>query len=112
MGWMRTILLGDVGNRLDIADTEREIAGLRQQQRASLSRQVGKEQKVLQLQDELARQKLAIQALTRFLISKNLIQQSELDDFIREVDAEDGKLDGKMELDSKSVRLRFPKRTE
>ena len=29
MGWGRTLLLGDIGNRLDIADTERDIASLR-----------------------------------------------------------------------------------
>ncbi len=29
MGWGRTLLLGDVGNRLDIGDCEREISSLR-----------------------------------------------------------------------------------
>lgn len=29
MGWARTLLLGDIGNRLDIADTETEISDLR-----------------------------------------------------------------------------------
>ena len=28
MGWGRTLLLGDIGNRLDIEDTERDIAHL------------------------------------------------------------------------------------
>jgi len=31
MGWGRTLLLGDIGNRLDIDDVEREIADLRRQ---------------------------------------------------------------------------------
>jgi hypothetical protein len=26
MGWGRTLLLGDIGNRLDIEDTEQDIA--------------------------------------------------------------------------------------
>ena len=29
MGWGRTLVLGDIGDRLDIADTEREISNLR-----------------------------------------------------------------------------------
>ncbi|MEP4079524.1 hypothetical protein [Haloferula sp.] len=109
---MRTILLGDVGNRLDIADTEREIKSLKQQQRNSRATLAGKDHKILNLQAELSRQKLAIQALSRFLVAKGIIQQDELDDFISEVDAEDGELDGKMDLNSKSLKLQFPKKTE
>lgn len=29
MGWLRTILLGDIGNRLDIEDSEQEIERLK-----------------------------------------------------------------------------------
>lgn len=29
MGWARTLLLGDIGNRLDIADSERDIQSIR-----------------------------------------------------------------------------------
>jgi hypothetical protein len=29
MGWARTLLLGDIGNRLDIKDTQRDIARLK-----------------------------------------------------------------------------------
>jgi hypothetical protein len=29
MGWMRTIFLGDIGNRLDIGDAEENISVLR-----------------------------------------------------------------------------------
>ena len=29
MGWGRTLLLGDIGNRLDIEDCERSISALR-----------------------------------------------------------------------------------
>ena len=31
MGWGRTFLLGNIGNRLDIEDTERDIAGLKRE---------------------------------------------------------------------------------
>ena len=108
MGWARTLLLGDIGNRLDIADAEAEIASLRQAQYQSGRMLRGKEQELAGLKDELGRQKLAIQALTRFLIEKGMVKAAELDDFIAQIDAEDGVVDGKMEIDAVTRRLRFP----
>ena len=34
MGWARTLQLGDIGNRMDIADAERDVADVRPQLRA------------------------------------------------------------------------------
>ncbi|MEO5917626.1 MAG: hypothetical protein ABIS50_25575 [Luteolibacter sp.] len=110
MGWARTLLLGDIGNRLDIADAEEDINRIqRTQQRAENALQ-SKEREIAMLKDELGRQKLAIQALTRFLIEKGIIASTELDNFIALIDAEDGAVDGKMELDPASRRLRFPEK--
>ena len=110
MGWMRTLLLGDIGNRLDIADAEREIASLKSIQRTSAGNLGARDSRVRQLQEELGRQKLAIQALTRFLVTKGVVSESELDEFIEEVDAEDGVIDGQMTLNPASQKLAFPKR--
>ena len=98
MGWMRTLLLGDIGNRLDIADAEREIAALRRQNRQSRSGVGRNERLLVAMRDELGRHKLALTALTRFLVAKGLATEEELDEFIREVDAEDGELDGKLPI--------------
>lgn len=59
-----------------------------------------------QLTEEVARQKLAITALTRFIISKGLIAEEELAAFMREVDAEDGAVDGRMPVDVEDGRTR------
>lgn len=107
MGWMRTLLLGDIGNRLDIADAEDQIGLLKTQQRQSRQRLVQKELTIGELRGELAQQKLAVQALTRFLVKKGIVAAEELDDFIQEVDAEDGVIDGKMTMREGKVRLRF-----
>ena len=107
MGWMRTLLLGDIGNRMDIADAEDEIGLLKNQQRQARQRLVQKELTIGILNGEVAQQKLAIQALTRFLVKKGIIAPEELDDFIKEVDAEDGVIDGKMTLRDGKVRLKF-----
>ena len=100
MGWMRTLLLGDIGNRLDIADAERSVSALRQSQQRTVNNLHARDQQIERLKDEVERQKLAIQALTRFLVQKDLVDEQELQDFIEEVDAEDGVVDGKMSIDT------------
>jgi hypothetical protein len=100
MGWMRTLLLGDIGNRLDIADAERNVSALQLSHKKTVQNLQKRNREIDRLQDELARQKLATQALTRFLVQKGLINEAELEDFIGLVDAEDGVIDGKMTLDT------------
>jgi len=107
MGWMRTLLLGDLGNRLDIADTEREIRSVKRANLRARSQLAAKHTQISALRSELGRQKLAIEALTRFLISKDIIDETELGDFIEAVDAEDGEIDGKLAFDGSSGKLRM-----
>lgn len=99
MGWMRTLLLGDIGNRLDIQDAEREINAVRRSLSIAEMEQGAREREIFLLKEELAQLKLATQALTRFLVEKGVVNQAELDAFIGEVDGEDGVIDGKMTLD-------------
>lgn len=107
MGWMRTLLLGDIGNRLDIADAEEDIAHLRDRQSDANSQTRQNERVILALRDELGKQKLALAALTRFLLAKGVVSEDELAAFIEEVDAEDGNLDGKIPFEEKGrLRLR------
>ncbi len=96
MGWMRTLILGDIGNRLDIADTEADIRALRNKHQAGAKTLEDKTREIDRLKNELGRQALAIQALTRFLISKSIVEEEELARFITEIDAEDGIMDGKI----------------
>ena len=107
MGWARTLLLGDIGNRLDIADTEDSIRRMQDANRHTKSVLQSKDEKIAMLRGELGRQKLAIQALTRFLIEKGFIKGEELADFITQIDGEDGVVDGKMEIDTGTRRLVF-----
>lgn len=102
------MLLGDIGNRLDIADAEAHIERLRQANERTGRELQSRERELEMLKGELGRQKLATQALTRFLIEKGVVAAAELDDFISQIDAEDGVIDGKMELDATTRRLCFP----
>ena len=42
MGWGRTLFLGDIGNRLDIEDTERDIGSLKREHTTTLVGSIGK----------------------------------------------------------------------
>jgi len=107
MGWMRTLLLGDVGNRLDIADAEQQIESVRRSNARVRNQLAGKHLEISKLRCELGRQKLAIEALTRFLISKGIIEEAQLEDFIAGVDAEDGEVDGRLSFDASTGQLRM-----
>ena len=40
MGWGRTLLLGDIGNRLDIDDVERDLSNIRKEIETKFRRHV------------------------------------------------------------------------
>lgn len=97
MGWGRTLLLGDIGNRLDIEDTEREIARLsRKIFKASLT-DMSQDQKIDTLIKENAELKLYLVSVVRLLAAKGTLSRDALKAMVEAVDAEDGSSDGKYE---------------
>ena len=95
MGWGRTLLLGDIGNRLDIADTEREIAQLKREINVTLGIEMSQNEKIDALLSENAELKLYIASLIRLLKAKGVISTAELTKVVNTIDAEDGTADGK-----------------
>ena len=71
MGWGRMLLLGDLGQQLDIHDIK---AGLEQQE----SRDFGQDQQIGQLRQENHELKLAVTALARLLVSKGVLTPAEV----------------------------------
>jgi hypothetical protein len=97
MGWARTLLLGDIGNRLDIEDTEREITKLsRKIFKASLI-DMSQDQKIDTLLKENAELKLYLVSVIRLLTAKGTLSREEIKAMVEAVDAEDGSSDGKYE---------------
>jgi len=94
MGWGRTLLLGDIGNRLDIDDVEREIADLRRQL-ADSAGGGSQEQLIRKLLSDNAELKLYLTALIRLLVKNGIVTQSDLQNIVATVDAQDGRADGK-----------------
>ena len=94
MGWGRTLLLGDIGNRLDIADSERNIQDLRRELADLDRKEMSRDEMIQKLGKENAESKLYLAALMRLLLKKGVITREELQAVVEAVDAEDGRVDG------------------
>ncbi|PXA04594.1 hypothetical protein DDZ13_05310 [Coraliomargarita sinensis] len=95
MGWGRTLLLGDIGNRLDIEDTEREIGELKRSMRGAFRKDMSQDEKIEALIADNAELKLYLASLVRLLVKHGTIAPEELREIVEKVDAEDGRIDGK-----------------
>ena len=95
MGWGRTLLLGDIGNRLDIEDTERDISGIKREVDRSYKKDMDQDQKITTLINENAELKLYLASLIRLLRTKDIITAKELTAMVNQVDESDGSADGK-----------------
>ncbi len=96
MGWGRMLLLGDLGQQMDIQDTQAELARLKaavSASRAGAPRQA--DQAIAQLQDELGEIKLYLAALVRMLISAGVVTREEFATIVESVDGSDGSADGR-----------------
>ena len=100
MGWGRMLLLGNLGQQLDIEDQRRELQQLRSRVRSE-SRQSSQDIEVRL--DILERQsdemKLYMAALVRYLAAQEQIDLNEFARLVDEVDAEDGTADGRYQGD-------------
>jgi len=100
MGWGRMLLLGNLGQQLDIEDQRQEIQALRRRVRAesgAAARDIEVRLDILERQsDEM---KLYLAAIVRYLASKGQIDLHEFAKLVDEIDAEDGSADGRFKGD-------------
>jgi hypothetical protein len=95
MGWGRFLLLGDLGQQLDLADQKAEIEQMREEIRRSRSSGGGSAGQVERLQAENDELRLWLAAIIRVLVSKRVVSQEEIRRIVEAIDAEDGTVDGK-----------------
>ena len=99
MGWGRTFLLGDVGNRLDISDCEADIRVLKESLMEIHQEGQNIDSELLVVQRENDHLKLYLAAITRLLVSKGILTTEEIEKMVDIIDAEDGAMDGKVRGD-------------
>jgi hypothetical protein len=78
MGWGRTLLLGDIGNRLDIADTERDVSGIRGELRLQKERDHSHSSQIAALRNENDQLELCVAALVKTLEGKGILSSEEV----------------------------------
>lgn len=79
MGWGRMMLLGNVGQQLDIGDLESTVDQMRGDiaQKEQVDREQG--QDIERLKNENRELKLYVATLIRLLVSKGVLKQEEVD---------------------------------
>jgi hypothetical protein len=86
MGWGRMMLLGNVGQQLDIQDVEGAVNQLQSalQETENLDRR--QEESIDLLRNENRELKLYLATLVKLLVSKGVIQQAEVDAAVQAID--------------------------
>lgn len=95
MGWGRYLLLGDLGQQLDLADQKEEIEHLRTELRRSRASSQAGSADTERLRAENDELRLYLAAVVRLLISKGIVSQEEMRRVVDAIDAEDGMRDGR-----------------
>lgn len=95
MGWGRMLLLGNVGQQLDIQDTRRAVGQIAADLRANRQRAHDVACDLDQLAAENAELKLYLAAIVRLLVAKGAITSVELSQLVDELDRTDGRPDGR-----------------
>ena len=101
MGWGRFLLLGNLGQQLDLSDhmaelerQREELDQLRGELRQGRPETPDLSLEVWQLRNENDELKLYVAALVRILVSRNVMTAEEFKRFVEVIDAEDGSADG------------------
>jgi hypothetical protein len=86
MGWGRMMLLGNVGQQLDIGDLENVVDQMRYDlaQKKQVDRAQGQE--IQQLKNENHELKLYLATLTRLLVSKGVLKREEVETIVSAID--------------------------
>jgi nitrogen fixation/metabolism regulation signal transduction histidine kinase len=95
MGWGRTFLLGDIGNRLDIDDCEQDIRVLKESLMAMHDEGQKIDSELLSVSRENDQLKLYLAAVIRLLTTKGVLGADEIRRMVDIIDGEDGAMDGK-----------------
>ena len=86
MGWGRMMLLGNVGQQLDIQDLENAIREMQTEFEQTQNSERTLEGSIAQLQRENQELKLYLTMLVHLLVGKGIIKQEEIDAAVRAIE--------------------------
>jgi len=86
MGWGRMILLGNVGQQLDIQDLENAIGQMQADVAQTQNLDRTQEQSIEDLQRENHELKLYLATLVKLLVAKGVIRQEEVDTAVQAIE--------------------------
>ena len=86
--------MGDIGNRLDIDDVERDLRNLQREVQGTFRQDLSQDEAIKLLIRENGQLKLFLASLIRTLVAKRVISREELTTMVNVVDGEDGAADG------------------
>lgn len=86
MGWGRMMLLGNVGQQLDIQDVERAVGQLQAALRETDQLDRKQERSIDDLRKENHELKLYLATLVKLLVAKGVIRQDEVDAAVQAVE--------------------------
>ncbi|MAW61440.1 MAG: hypothetical protein CMJ94_11470 [Planctomycetes bacterium] len=88
MGWLRTLFLGDIGNRLDISDNEDRIRRMRAAIRKNRRADASQDERLALLERENEQLEILVSALAQMLAARGVIDEEELAPFVAALDDE------------------------
>ena len=86
MGWGRMMLLGNVGQQLDIQDLENAIDRMQTDVARTRDLDRTQEQDIDELKREVHELKLYLATLVKLLVAKGVIRQEEVDTAVQVID--------------------------
>ena len=86
MGWGRFVLLGDLGQQLDLQDRQREMDRIRDSINSQQQVDQSQDDQLRSLHEENAELKLYVTALVRLLTRKGLVSEQEVREMVESVE--------------------------
>lgn len=94
MGWGRMLLLGNIGQQLDLSDHRKDLEELRTGIGIERALREGADEMIGRLRRENNEIKLYLAAVVRLLIAKDVVTVDEIRRIVDALDVEDRKADG------------------
>ena len=96
MGLLSDLFFGDLSQSFSIDEQRTALKAQAMKQAENSSQLFNAAAEIDRLKRQNGELRLAVVALTRFLIQRGVVNEGELEVFIQEIDAEDGKVDGSL----------------